>query len=681
MSSLMEITDIIAELLRHPEKTLSYLILFLICLDFAVVLFEYRKKLWAYLTNKRNKWYVAFMLFSAVILIISYKRGWISGLWMWITAGIWLTYSVLTLLDLRPMNNGTYHNPLLKRYRRFLLQGTADEHIDFFRKKLQWLIKGVFSATDRAEYYILKHEYYAAVNEYDIAYKSLLSIKENTLYDSEKKLLLQRKAYCLTMMGSMNTAITLLGDYSDNKAEDPVVWIAYSFIFENGGDMDRAYEAAHKAVSLVDGNPLPDWKKGEIYNDYGRAALIRGNEEEALRYMKLAWEKVKETKDNRPIHVIGSNRVLRMAIQGEEQKKCEESLADYRKRIVEPDAPSNAMEYLNTLIQYYRQIGDDAQLYQTVKENYCAIAPTLNPSQKAIFQASVFRLLMNGHFQHDWFDEDVPISFDDYRNMQLMDRLFAFREYIGLFMQEEFRAVTNTDPFKTLCKTIMKYYRENAIGEINEEISKTESYNVYRYKELMQHKLGILKYIQGKNHIDASKEQYTQLAQTLYDAGLRIESVNVWLTLMDECTSPYNVMVATPFTSGWMHFSDYLNMLPPTPDPIQMPDGIHLNYFRLQMMPYDVQPLKKDVIEENIDNVISEVLSWAHHPAKIEFSVKLANLLMCLGRDEEARELFQIYENSPISDRQYASWMVDEIEALRAALGTRKKTASPEISN
>ena len=146
------------------------------------------------------------------------------------------------------------------------------------------------------------------------------------------------------------------------------------------------------------------------------------------------------------------------------------------------------------------------------------------------------------------------------------------------------------------------------------------------------------------------------------------------MILLDECSSPYNVLISLPYFPDWLYFSDFMNRLPPPPEPVVLADGIHMSYFRLRIPQMcRIKPLKEKIIIDNIDDVISEIKSWAKHPIKYEYCVRLARLLMCLNRRNDAIELFQMFEESKVSDRQYASWMVDEIESLRVDLGTERR--------
>lgn len=117
-----------------------------------------------------------------------------------------------------------------------------------------------------------------------------------------------------------------------------------------------------------------------------------------------------------------------------------------------------------------------------------------------------------------------------------------------------------------------------------------------------------------------------------------------------------------------MYYSDILEKAS-SPDPTLDPDGIHLQYFRLHLdPPFAVQPLHIDVIEEYIDTIIGEFRSWKNHPFKVELSIEIAHILMCLDRREDAKKFLQFFKNSGVLEYQMSSWVRDEITALEADL-------------
>lgn len=115
-----------------------------------------------------------------------------------------------------------------------------------------------------------------------------------------------------------------------------------------------------------------------------------------------------------------------------------------------------------------------------------------------------------------------------------------------------------------------------------------------------------------------------------------------------------------------VYYCDFLDMLPDPPDPDSDEDGIHLNYFRAIIPPYtQVLPTKVELIEEYIDVIIDEFHLWKNHPFKLNLCIPIANILMSLGRRNEAKEFYKFFVDSGVSSRQFASWINDDIEMLK----------------
>lgn len=662
MADVLTIADLI---LSYAENISTILIV--VCLIVAAIIgiAEYKSKFITYIINRRNKWWFAYLFLMLAAIVFLRLKSYLSGYWLIAVSVLWVLYGVECIISLKPKRFMNYSSPVLRRYEKRLNDGVSIENIDFFRKPHRYL----FTAEDKLEFYMLGSTYYADVKEFEEGYKALDKIKDEWLYDGEKEIIKLQRAMLLAQMGSMKAAYQLLGDPEKNASPDPMVWFAYSFIFENAGDIDKALEYSEKSRDIVEaGYKAPDFVIAEIYNNYSCVAIFKGNRQEALHYLDIAWEKVKQSKDMRTLHIVASNRIAQMAMAGRNQSDCEAALKEYQKQITNSSF-MNKVEFNNCAISYYRQIKDSRKENDLIKSGYKEVIDHLNHRQKVIYTASTFRMLMNGHFDHKWFDKYVKAGSKEYDDLPLMDKLVVYKEYMGFFQQEEFRSVCNKRPYMGLQKKIMKYYRERAVADIDEALRTVEPYNRFLYMNLMTMKLGILKLVEGKKHIDQSKEIYVDLYHQLYDAGLHLDAVHVLMTLIDECSSAYNILIRRPFWPSAMYYSDYIAGSPPVPDPLLDPDGIHLQYFRLQIpVPFAVHPLKDDVIREHIDEVIREFRSWKNHPFKVDLSVEIAHILMCLDRKEEAKEFLLFFKNSGVSEMQMASWVREEITALSAEL-------------
>ena len=631
-----------------------------------ISIYEYKGKLLEYITNRRNKWWftASALFFAALVFLWTGKK--LPDKYLFVLAFAYVVFVIDCFYSLQPRYFSDFQNPVLRYYEKKLYNGLVLENIGYFRQESHWYI---FTTKSKLEYQMLRCLYFSELAEFDNALKALDKIQDCWLYDIEKRTAKMRRAICLIFMGNMKSALQLLGDPEKNESKNPMMWFAYSIIFENTGDMDKACEYMEKAKNIVDaGTQLPEWEKGEVYNNYARIAVIKGKNEEALRYMNLAWELIRHSKDMRIIHIVGGNRVVRMAICGRGREECENALEEYR-MAVPVDSVKNHIELNNTAIILYRQLGDEEKVYNLIKDDFFVLINRLSPSEEALYVGSTFVMLMNGSFVHDWFDPYVKSNEALFAELPMLDRLTIFRAYMGIFQQVQFKELLKILPYRFLYSTIMNYYHNNAICEIDEMLATLESNSVYIYKELLTQKLGILKHLEGKEHIKKSKEIYLSLYKELYEKGLCIDAVRVLLSLLDECSSPYNIEIINPYRFGRLTYSDYINSVPPAPAPLKAQDKIHLVYSHLRVPPHtQVVPLQEDIIKEYLDTIITELKKWKHHPAKLDISIEIAHLLICMGRDEEAKDFLSFFTESGVASGQFSYWMRTEIAALKSEL-------------
>lgn len=383
MTDVLTIADLI---LSNADSISTFLIIAALIAAFAIGIAEYKSKLWEYITNRRNRfWFIYDLLMFAAILFI-WKRGYIHGYWLIGTVALWFVYTIVIILSLKPKRFMGYSNPVLRRYEKWLGDGSSIEHTDYFRKPSHWYL---FTAEDKLEYHMLGCSYLADVKEFDKAYKSLDAIKDGWLYESEKEIIKLQRAMLLAQMGNMKAAYQILGDPEKNESGDPMVWFAYSFIFENAGNIDKALEYAEKSRDIVEaGYKAPDFVIAEVYNNYSRVAIFKGNRQEALRYLDIAWNKVKGSKDMRTVHIVASNRIAQMAMSGKSKAECEAALKEY-KDLIPNDSFMNKVEYNNCEISYYRQIKDTKKENDLIKSGFREVIDHLNHSQRVLYTASM----------------------------------------------------------------------------------------------------------------------------------------------------------------------------------------------------------------------------------------------------------------------------------------------------
>ena len=52
-------------------------------------------------------------------------------------------------------------------------------------------------------------------------------------------------------------------------------------------------------------------------------------------------------------------------------------------------------------------------------------------------------MLINGHFDYSWFTNNLKYNDWEYNALTLIDKLNTFKEYMGIFQQDEFSAISN----------------------------------------------------------------------------------------------------------------------------------------------------------------------------------------------------------------------------------------------
>lgn len=360
-----------------------------------------------------------------------------------------------------------------------------------------------------------------------------------------------------------------------------------------------------------------------------------------------------------------------MALDPQDKEKCERYINEYR-GLITSDSMDNLIEFNNCLVNYYRQINDKESAYKCIKNGYYQIIDKIKTDkQKALFQVSTFRMLMNGKFVHDWFDKEIEKSYKSYKQLQPREKLIVAKEFMGFFQQPDYFSVRDKTPYRKISDWINKYYKNQALVDIDMCIEELDPHEIFLRGRLMQDKLGILKYSEKSKHIEKSKQKYLDLYKTWKDAGFMIESINTLMILADECTSAYNVKVRFNPWMPLMLYQDVIDSIQNPPEPVLMDNGIELIYPMFMPSVFEIIPTNDKVLTDTLAIIMPEVEGWNNHPAKYEFALHLAHFLMALDRREEAKTFFEIFCECKLSLNHYASWVREEYYRMSQELGNR----------
>ena len=659
---MSDILSLVQFIINNKDKSINIIVLLLV-IAFYVFIARFKKELWIHVIHKRNIWKFFVLTFFLVITMFFHNYQLLIGGWFYFVLFLICLYVCVYIQSIKPIIFCDFRVFELKKYEKFLQNGLAFEYIDYFKKSNY---RYLYSIENKIEFHMLASMYFSDITENGESINELDKIQNDWLYKEEIEAINNKRAIILTQIGNMKAANHLLGNPDENKSSDPMVWFAYSFIYENLGDIDKALEYAEKSRSIVDaGYKAQDYLIAQIYNNYSRVAVFKGNRQEALHYLNIAWNKIKNSEDKRIIHIIAQNRIMQMAIIGKDKHECEDALKEYQ-QYIPCDSIKNKLEYNNCLINYYRQIKDANTEFATIKANYTEMIDHLDLKQKINFKTSVFRMLINGHFDFRWFTKELQYKDWDYNQLSLIDKLNTFKEYMAIFQDEVFCVICNESPYHELEKNIINYYRTSAISDIDKALEKINPSNINLYNFFLNQKLWILKILEGKEHINNSKYIYIQHYHFLYDAGLHLDAIRVLVSLIEECSSTTNLLVIDPLKNVKFYYSDYVASVKHLlKQPQLAPDKIHFQYSLITIPDYLIlQPLKIEIMREYIDTVINEYNKWKYHPYKIEISIFIADVLMKLNRKEEAKHFFLFFKNSNTSEMQMSAWMQFTINML-----------------
>lgn len=625
----------------------------------------YKDKVVTYLLHSRNRGgFILAFLYAAIDLILS-RYNLLSTAATYVLLVMDIAFVVYCSYLVKHSSFLAGH--ILKIYEQHFYDGRASEYIHFFDKR-PWYIS---EKGEIIEYRRLQAMYLSATGDVVGAYHAVESIPPNWFYEEELQHFTIIKAMLLWNMGDFHTANRLLEDKKfDMKPEK---YMLRSFVADYGGDFGMAYNEMKQALSLCVDNNVSDEIKVQIYYNFGRIETICGNQQDALYNLEYSCRLAKKLKSHRMdlVHICFSTCIFQMALDQQNKEKCERYINEYR-GLIATDSMDNLIEFNNCLVSYYRQINDKESAYKCIKDGYYQVIDKIKTDkQKALYQASIFRMLMNGHFVHDWFDKEIEKLYKSYKQLPAREKLIVAKEFMGVFQQPDYFSVRDKVPYRKISNWINEYYKKQALADIDEYIKELDPHEIFLRGRLMQDRLGILKYIEKSNHIEKSKQKYLDLYKTWKDAGFMIESINTLMILADECISAYNVQVRFNPWMPPMLYQDVIDGIQNPPEPVLMENGIELLYPMFMPKVIEIIPTNDKVLTDVLAVIMPEVESWNNHPAKYEFALHIAHFLMALDRKEEAEKFFKIFCECKLSLNHYASWVREEYSRMSQELGNK----------
>lgn len=665
MGDWLSIIDFIVD---NKFGTLLSVAIVLIVMAFFVLLHEYKGQIFYYIFHRRNRGYFTFSLMYTASILILAEYTTLSIHYLLILSILNAFYYILCIIGIKkPVGLAGIK---LKHYQKKIDAGYALESRDFFESKHWYLIDYI----DKIRFFRLQSQYYAAVGKNKEGFYGITSVSDKLLYKKEQEDFLGEKARLLYEMGDLAALkeVLCLLESDLYKSQDPSLWGMKALIEEQHGDLDAAFSMMETSKAKLDRIDASHEQRASVLNDFGRIQLMRGNKTEAYHYYKQAFKEltIDTSINSHLLHLLALNVIANATLI--DPNAVQYYFNEYKNHL-DMTSVDNLIQYNNCEIIYYRQIRNAKNEFKAIKDGYYNLVFKLDSKSKALFQASTFRMVMNGKFKYDWFVPEIESSMDSYFTLPQKEKLAVFKEFSGILEQEEFRYVKGQEPFKSLLGRIYEYYRTQGIDDINSIIGSLDSHEIYSYHQYTLDKLGILKLLDRENHIDNNESIYLDLYKTLLDAGLHITATNVLFIYIDECANSNNVLLMLNPYQPPITYQRFLEGIPLPPPPELLQDGIHLSYFQVGFNPHvRIVPLNRDKIEKHIGTIITEYHKWQNHPIKLEFSLHIAHFLVCLDRVEEAEQFYRFFVNSKVSINQFAAWMQDEYAELSILFDKKK---------
>lgn len=625
--------DIIACIFNSVQRTSLAFILVGLAIALYLIWHYIKEDVIKHVLHRRNIFYDSLFVVSVFVSIaysIEVKTFGIGHLIIFALLAIVLWFIINSL---KPKTGCNYYELRLKKYLRKLNEGEANNYYNkLIKHELLWTNVDI---STRIDYYHLKAVYQQELNDCSGAYKTLTKIDDKNLYPEEIDYFKYCKAVNLAQIGGLLLSKSLLDDIKGKLKKSPDVLIAYADIYEKQGNIKEAYKYAGEAITqLEQGNPS-EYLKVKIFNNYARYSYYNGNRKDALRYYKKAYSIVKKSKDVVMYEVVLSNIILQKQMNGDSKEEIDSLINEYENIV--PNDIHMLINYYNTLIQYYLYANNFKKVYDLTKEMYDKnISKLDNKSSKEILKTSIFTILMRNCFIHNWYDKDVVIEYEYYKDIELLTKLKIFQDYIRILGAVEFRVLTLSSPYDKLYSMIMKYYKEEALNEIDNYIDSIESYEEYKYRNIIDQRLFILNELE-KDSLNKNEEEFLSVTNRLKENTLYLEAFVTLRLLINECLNFYNNDVYNLGLKEKMYFREFLNMtMINVPAPILSKDGYHVDYSGLLLSnPIIIKKEYRGVVERNIDKLIEIYDLIIDHPNKGEYALFIGNVLDYLNRNSE----------------------------------------------
>jgi len=458
------------------------------------------------------------------------------------------------------------------------------------------------------------YQFFSDRDDYKNAYHSLIDIRENKLFDYErKKLYLMQMSSCANL-GALKKAEAIYSKISDTE-RDTECFLVKSIVEEYKGDMVAAAEYLQQALDAKSEiTPVP--VQVVLLNNFGRIRKLEENYTEATYYYQKCLEltSLKTTKGLR--HVAYQNLIATLHGNSAEpngKAKAEKYFNEYVKEF-DGSTVYDLLEIEKFRLMFYRQFKTTNDIISIIEEGFKKLKErAIKESSEMLYNilASNFRLYTDIRMDPTEIMCDLRDNWEQFFKLKMPERYFLLKEiHIGMKM-------LNPDGFgreyQKEFNEVEQYMTNRAFDDITETLNKTSEYEIHARAMLMKERAGCVKdYVKPYNFNNVY--QLLNEVINVYELnGLITETVLLRLDIADECFSIYN-----------------------------MDDG-KIKY--------------ADVMNEQVNVVIQQLETFKKHIVGPEIELRIAAYCLALRRRNEAKLYYMRFKKQRVSPMHFKDWM------------------------
>lgn len=545
---------------------------------------------------------LVFLIFNAIVLEFTSIRVII------VLIVLLAIYSLIAYLaSKKPI---LYSKRKLEDLRNLLVIGYSLNDERLFEKKLFYLI----DHTENYQYQMLLAEHLKALERFADAYEVYQSIKDQKLFEDEKRDLIRKKVFLLYTLGDMNKAKHYLSCIEDES--EPNYLMLKAMIEENAMNLETASEYWQMALNVTS-ETKESQLRAMIYNNYGRLRFMEGNLTDAISFYRQSYEIAKTQKNSELIHSSFQNLIHTCLRKGDKQNAMH-YFQEYEALIT--DKTLNDMEEeLNLRLEIARQNKNSKEISIAILAGYQEIRPLLSNQRQIIFDVNILRMMFNNKMNFELVMNRIYDNIEQYFSLKMPEKYFALKEINIPLREIQFPFCHK---YALAHNQINKYMTNDALKEMDDYITKLKDYEVHQRCRMELEKVGIQKEWVRPYRFESIYGSMSDIKEIYQKNGMRIEAIFMDLDIADECCAAEN------------YFENTIKLVP-----------------------------KKKMVE-HVQLATESLMTLKKYPRVVEGNIRLAVYYMILNDKTKAKTHFEAFEEAKIPIQHFAFWIQRDYEGL-----------------